>query len=138
MKHLPQRVGSPYQHIAESAPPRSGYRRRRYRVVFAVATLAMAGCGSTESASVSTTADVVACDAWRIVDGSTFESAGVGNPTLINPSTGNPANPFFRTCGSHYEFDYREPPLPYDASQASVIQPFTRSSTSSGPCMLMT
>ena len=138
-----------------TTPKRNGAsgHRRRHRFLFAVAALAMAGCGSTELSVPSASTEVVTvpmagpiysaandlqCGCWMPVDGSTFESAAIGSSTMINPATGNPATPFYRKCGSHYEFDYLEPPLPYDASQASVIQPFTTSSTSSGPCTLTT
>ena len=145
--------GSPNQHIAVRATLGSGSRRGLHRVLLVVATLVTAGCGSTESTISSTAAEVVTtatagpiysaaydlpCGCWMVVDGSTFESAAVGSPTLINPNTGNPSTPFYRNCGSYYEFDYLEPPLPDDASQASVIHPVTMSSTSSGPCTLTT
>ncbi len=172
MKHLPQRVGRPNQHIAAGANQghsRHSRHRRQRLVGLVVAAIVIAACGgnlstesaeSTESAdrlttgatitaqaaeaaspapstqvSTSTTPNTAPCTSWEVGEDEDFTG---GDPTMLSPVSGNPSTPVFRRCGSKREIFYMEPPLCYDASQASVIQPLTTSSTSSGPCTLMT
>ena len=105
-----------------------------------LAAFGTAGSNAAATAPGSTTS----CGPFGLVDGSTFESAGLGEPTLIDPVNGKPSVVYFQYCHGQYHYYFiqrsalpRPPvgrPVPHPArSHASVIHPFTVSSTSSGP-----
>jgi hypothetical protein len=60
-----------------------------------------------------------ACSPWALVDGSNFGSVGLGEPTVINPATGQPSTIFFRLCGGTYQFVYVGPHSPVDIARVA-------------------
>jgi len=102
----------------------------------AVLVVVVASCGvGTRTAPASPVAGAASCAPFAQVDGSTFESVGLGDPVVINPSTGARSAVYFRYCKNRYDYRYiargvdRQPAK----SHASVIHSRTTSSTSSGP-----
>jgi hypothetical protein len=59
------------------------------------------------------------CTAWALVDGSNFDSIGLGDPTVINPATGEPSTVFFRICDGTYQFVYVGPHSPADIARVA-------------------
>ena len=59
------------------------------------------------------------CTAWALVDGSNFGSVGLGEPTVINPATGEPSTIFFRVCDGKYQFVYVGPTDPEDIARVA-------------------
>jgi hypothetical protein len=98
--------------------------------------IVVAACGAgTRTAPASPVAGAASCTPFAQVDGSTFESIGLGNPVVVNPSTGTRSVVYFRLCKNRYEYRYiARGSHPHPAkSHASVIHSRTTSSTSSGP-----
>ena len=59
------------------------------------------------------------CSAWALVDGSNFGSVGLGEPTVINPATGEVSTVFFRMCDGKYQFVYVGPHSPVDIARVA-------------------
>lgn len=68
---------------------------------------------------VSKPAGTTSCTAWALVDGSNFESVGLGDPTVINPATGQPSTVFFRICEGKYQFVFVGPHSPIDVARVA-------------------
>jgi hypothetical protein len=54
-----------------------------------------------------------------LVDGSSFGSVGLGEPTVINPATGEASTVFFRICDGKYQFVYVGPHSPVDIARVA-------------------
>lgn len=96
----------------------------------------MVACGSgARTAPAAPLASTTACTPFGPVDGSTFESVGIGEPIVINPATGANSMVYFRFCKDRYEYLYvaRDAIRQPAKSHASVIHSRTVASTSSGP-----
>ena len=118
-------------------------RRSGLATLIGATALIMAACGSVDratSAPHGTTATIAQppCGPFALFDGSTFESVGLGEPTVTNPATGRKSNVYFRFCGGRYAFLYVDLMPSPARSHASVIHSLTVSSTSSGPRTLTT
>ncbi len=57
------------------------------------------------------------CTPWALFDGSTLEGGNDPHPTVINPTTGEPATVYVRTCDGKYQFVYVGPQTPDDVAQ---------------------
>jgi len=68
---------------------------------------------------VSKPAGTTSCTAWAPVDGSNFESIGLGSPTVINPATGEASTVFFRVCEGRYQFVFVGPHSPVDVARVA-------------------
>lgn len=68
---------------------------------------------------VSRPAGTSTCSAWALVDGSNFGSVGLGEPTVINPATGQPSTVFFRICDGTYQFVFVGPHTPADVARVA-------------------
>lgn len=85
-------------------------------VILACGTaLILAACGSVDRAAplaplapLATIATVAQppCAPYALFDGSTFESIGLGRPTVIDPVTGEPSNVYVRFCAGRYDYRY--------------------------------
>lgn len=68
---------------------------------------------------VAQPAGTTSCTPWALVDGSNFESAGLTEPTMINPATGEAATVYFRVCEAKYQFVYLGPHTPADVARVA-------------------
>ena len=66
---------------------------------------------------VSRPAGTSSCTPWALFDGSNF--GGMGNPSIINPVTGEQSLVYFRMCDHIYQFVYVGPYSPTDVARAA-------------------
>ena len=66
---------------------------------------------------VSKPAGTTSCSAWLLFDGSNL--GGIGNPSIINPVTGEKLLVYFRTCDGVYQFVYVGPSSPTDIARVA-------------------
>lgn len=66
---------------------------------------------------VSKPAGTTSCSAWKLFDGSNL--GGIGNPSIINPVTGEKLLVYFRTCDGVYQFVYVGPSSPTDIARVA-------------------
>ena len=66
---------------------------------------------------VSRPAGTSSCTPWALFDGSNF--GGIGNPSIINPVTGEQSLVYFRMCDGVYQFVYVGPYSPTDVARAA-------------------
>ena len=71
---------------------------------------------------VSPQAGTTTCTPWALVDGSTLASIGLGEPTMINPATGEMSTVYFRICDTKYQFVYVGPSSPADIARVAYQQ----------------
>jgi hypothetical protein len=71
---------------------------------------------------VSKPAGTTTCTPWALVDGSNFASVGLGEPTVVNPATGEMSMVYFRICDAKYQFVYVGPTTPADIARVAYQQ----------------
>lgn len=72
---------------------------------------------------VAKPAGTTSCTPWALFDGSNFGSVGLGEPTVINPATGELSTVYFRICDSKkYQFVYVGPYTPTDIARVAYQQ----------------